>query len=292
MTPSFCGVRLGIPRGCVYQCVALSWALLSGGMIGLSGGMIGSPPAFAQDAGSQTPQEVVLAVVNNENITLSDLILAREELSFVLRTLEDSTQRRDFALNYLIDRKLLAQEGRRENVEADADFALRQAYYTERVLRDAYWSRVLDSVVADSDLRGLYDERATAFKPQDEIQARHILVSEEAQARDVLDQIKEGADFSELANQISIDRSSAERGGTLGWFTKGQVVPAFGDAAFGLNVGGISDPVQTQFGWHIIESLDRRISTFPSFEEIRPLIVRELIQEKGSEVLERLRAKG
>ena len=113
--------------------------------------------------------------------------------------------------------------------------------------------------------------------------ARHILVDSEAECLDLKARILAGEDFAELAKKHSTGPSGPQ-GGDLGYFGQGQMVPEFSKAAFALKVGEVSQPVKTQFGWHIIKVEDRRDSSLPPFEELKPRIVEHLARLKGREI--------
>ncbi|MBK0113245.1 peptidylprolyl isomerase [Delftia sp. S67] len=161
-----------------------------------------------------------------------------------------------------------------------------------QIMRDKVLS---DAMLADFDLkhapseqdaerlaRNLYAAHPERFKTQEEVRARHILVSGQddaakAKAEQLLKQLRDGADFAKLAEQESADKSNASKGGDLGFFGKGKMVPAFENAAFDLkNKGDISDVVATQFGFHIIQLEERRAAGTKPFEEVRAALVREV----------------
>jgi peptidyl-prolyl cis-trans isomerase C len=124
-------------------------------------------------------------------------------------------------------------------------------------------------------------------KPQQEVHARHILVATEAEAKEVAERLKKGEDFAVIAKEKSKDTGA--EGGDLGFFTRGQMLKPFEDAAFALDVGQISEPVQTQFGWHIIQVEEKRDQALPTFDQVKAAIVAQLIQAKAQEVVTGLR---
>src|SRR5262249_19553980 len=134
----------------------------------------------------------------------------------------------------------------------------------------------------------IYDEKISQIKPEQEIHARHILVDTEAEAKEIEERLKKGEDFATLAKEKSKDANS--EGGDLGFFTRGTMLKPFEDAAFGLEVGQISDPVQTQFGWHIIKVEEKRDQPLPTFDQVKEAIIAQLVQQKAQEVVTGLRA--
>jgi peptidyl-prolyl cis-trans isomerase C len=120
-----------------------------------------------------------------------------------------------------------------------------------------------------------------------EVKARHILVETEAQARAALKRVRSGEDFAKVADQVSKDPGS--RGGELGWFTKDRMVPEFADAAIKMQPNQISEPVKSQFGWHIIKVEERREKPFPKLEEVREQVERFVVQKAQADAVMKLR---
>lgn len=134
--------------------------------------------------------------------------------------------------------------------------------------------------VSDEEISAYYEENKEMFAKSEQVEASHILVEDEATAKDIKKQLDEGKDFAELAAQNSIDTSNAQNGGNLGFFGRGEMVEEFETAAFAMRVGEISDPVQTQFGYHIINVTDRLEAQQPSLEDSRAEIKETLKNEK------------
>ncbi len=126
-------------------------------------------------------------------------------------------------------------------------------------------------------MKKAYDDAAKQQKPETEIHARHILVATKEEADAALKRIKAGEDFAKVAKDVSKDPGSD--GGDLGWFTKDRMIPEFADAAFKLDVGQVSDPVHTQFGWHIIKVEGKRQTTFPPFDQVKDQVERYVVQK-------------
>ncbi|KAA6205036.1 MAG: hypothetical protein DU429_04110 [Candidatus Tokpelaia sp.] len=148
--------------------------------------------------------------------------------------------------------------------------------------------------IPDKELKARYDKEVAAMPPEPEIHAEHILVKTQKEAQDIIKQLAKGADFEKLAKEKSID-GTASLGGDLGYFTPGQMVEAFDKAAFALKKGEYTkQPVQTQFGWHIIKVLDIRTKQPPTFDEMKlylqNVIMRERYQQEQRKVLDNLKA--
>ena len=137
--------------------------------------------------------------------------------------------------------------------------------------------------------RKLYDETAKSLAPEEEVRARHILVEEEAQAKAALERLKKGEDFAKLAAELSKDPGSGKEGGDLGFFTKDRMVAPFAEAAFKLGKGEISEPVKSQFGWHVIKVEDKRTKALPAFDDVRAEIDSYLLRKGQQDVILALR---
>lgn len=152
------------------------------------------------------------------------------------------------------------------------------------ILFEAYLVDKFTKTVTDDDLKTIYLEQIKNFPRQDEIRARHILVKTEKEAKDILVQLKAGADFKMLANTKSLDAGS-NNGGDLGYFRKDMMIPAFTEPVFGLKVGQLSAPIKTSFGWHIVLVEDRRLAAPPAFEEMKEFLRKQVFQQKVPELI-------
>jgi len=192
-------------------------------------------------------------------------------------------------LDKLIEIKLISQQALKERLENDPDVQKRIQQIKERVVEEVYLQRMIDKQVTEDALRKRYDKYVKETPARQEISARHILVQTESEAKDVLAQLKKGADFSELAKTRSIDPTAKEQGGDLGFFTREEMVPEFSDAAFKLKDGEISPaPVKTQYGWHIIKVEAHRTSV-PPFEQMHDKLAFDMSTEIKNDVVAKLR---
>lgn len=191
----------------------------------------------------------------------------------------------------LVDNKLVASAARQASLQNDAEVKQRVAEAEERAMQELFIRRSLDAQMTDARLKERFDAFLKEHPPQDEVRARHILVDSEAKARDVLAELRKGADFAAVAKAKSTD-GSARDGGDLGFFTRGDMVPEFSEAAFALKAGEVTkDPVKSQFGFHIIKVESRRQQPLPTFESAKEQLRNEMSQEVMTEVVEGLRAK-
>jgi peptidyl-prolyl cis-trans isomerase C len=228
-----------------------------------------------------------LAKVNNTDITDEDLAIASEDLASGLPQDGDEAERRAYVLDYLIDLKLIARKAESNKLGDGPAFKRQMDYYRDKVLMEQLFTAIAKDATQDEALHKVYDEAAKSQKPETEIKARHILVTTKEEAEAALKRVKGGEDFAKVADQISKDPGS--KGGDLGWFTKDRMVPEFANAAFAMKPNQISDPVQSQFGWHIIKVEEIREKKFPAYNDIKDQISRYLIQKAQAELVTKLR---
>ncbi|MGH6736778.1 MAG: peptidylprolyl isomerase [Methyloceanibacter sp.] len=231
-------------------------------------------------------EDTVVARIDGVDIKESDLDFAASEVGPRLATIRPEDRRR-ILLQLVIENELMAGAGEKENLDETDTFDARVKYHARRALRDAYFDVGIMKAVSDADAKKIYDEKIATMEPEQEVHARHILVESEDEAKAIAERLKKGEDFAALAKEKSKDTNA--EGGDLGFFTRGQMLKPFEDAAFALDVGQISEPVQTQFGWHIIKIEEKRAQALPSFDEVKAAIVAQLVQQKAQQVMADLR---
>ncbi|MGB6731648.1 MAG: peptidylprolyl isomerase, partial [Xanthobacteraceae bacterium] len=232
------------------------------GAFALAAFLIAPAVVKAQDS------DPVLARVNGVEIHQSDLALAEDEVGASMPQQMAPEQKREYLITYLSDVIILAQAADKQKVGDRDDVKRHLGFEHNKVLMEALLQDVGKAALTDDAMHKVYDQAVKQMPPEEEVHARHILVPTEAEAKDIEDQLKKGADFATLAKEKSKDPGAAD-GGDLGYFTKEQMVPEFSDAAFKLEKGQISDPVHTQFGWHIIKVEDKRTKPTPTFDQVR-----------------------
>ena len=245
------------------------------------GSTFAAMPAFAQE-------KIAVGTVNGETIFLDEVMQLTEQLP-------DEYRRQPIENIYpnLVDEitntKLAAtaaKEADLQNNELVID-AIRIA--SERILAEAYFATEVRKIVTDEEIQSAYDRFVSDSDSREQISARHILVNEEAEAIDLIAKLEGGADFAALAQEFSTG-PSGPKGGDLGYFGRGQMVPDFEAAAFELEIGTFtSRPVQTQFGWHVIKLEDKRTQPAPSLDEMRSQIAQGLSQQALARLIEELR---
>ena len=144
------------------------------------------------------------------------------------------------------------------------------------------------AAVTDAAMHQVYDDAVKQMPPEQEVHARHILVPTEEEAKAIEAELKKGADFATLAKEKSKDPGAAD-GGDLGYFTKDQMVPEFAEAAFKLDKGQVSEPIHTQFGWHIIKVEDKRTKPTPSFDQVKAQLQNYVAHRAQAELVDNLR---
>lgn len=231
--------------------------------------------------------ENVVALVDGVEITEQELAFAAEDLAEDLGAIP-AAERRAFLVSVLIDMKLMANEARKTNLNESEVFLRRLQYLEERALRRAYFTQRIEQGVGDAEVRAAYDAYVGEQGSDPELHARHILLDTEAEALAVVAELEAGRDFAELAQEKSTGPSGPS-GGDLGFFGKGRMVKEFEDAAFLLEVGGVSAPVQTQFGWHVIKVEEMRETAAPSFEQLAGQLQQQLMREEYDVVVTELK---
>jgi peptidyl-prolyl cis-trans isomerase C len=236
---------------------------------------------------SAAEEDPVVARVNGVDIRQSDLAFAEEEIGGNMPTIPPE-QKRDYLINYLVDVIVLSQAADKQKLSDRPDVRRRLSFDHNRLLMEALLQDAGKASLSEDAERKVYDEAVKQVKNEEEVHARHILVPTEDEAKAILAQLKGGADFATLAKEKSKDPGAAE-GGDLGYFTKEQMVPEFAEVAFKLGKGQLSDPVKTQFGWHIIKVEDKRIRPTPTFEQVKPQIENYIAHRAQAELVENLR---
>jgi peptidyl-prolyl cis-trans isomerase C len=223
-------------------------------------------PALAQS-------DPVVAKVNGVEIHESDLAMAEEDVGQnpQLQAMPPEA-RRDYMVSYLADVILASKAAEGKKVQDQKEFKSRLTFIRNKLLMETLLQQEGKAALTPEAMNKVYEEAVKQMGNEQEVHARHILVPTEDEAKAVLAEIKKGTDFAELARQKSKDPGAAAEGGDLGYFGKDQMVPEFAEVAFKLEKGQVSDPVKTQFGWHIIKVEDKRTKPVPEFEKVKEQI--------------------
>jgi peptidyl-prolyl cis-trans isomerase C len=265
-----------------------------------------SAPASAADAAAddQPAKNPVVARINGHDLHASDV-------QSEMQMMGADAQRMPIQMIYpqlldqLVASELLSEKGFAEKLQNDPDVKKQLKEIEAQLVAKAYVFHTIRPKITDAKVKDVYQKEVVAkFVPEDEVRARHILIKvasdakpedvakAEAEANDIIKQLKGGADFAKLASEKSADPGSAKQGGDLGYFAKGAMVKPFADAAFAMKVGDISDkPVKTDYGFHIIKVEDKRKSAPPPLSEVRTKIDNHIGQEMTMDLIKDLEAK-
>ncbi len=244
----------------------------------------------AASAQAEDKPDPVLAKVGSEVIRLSDLTAAAEALPPQARQMPRE-QLMPRLLDQMVDTRVLAAEARKAGIDKDPAVlrALRET--EERALVSVILEREVGPKVTESAVRARFDQDLASQPPAAEIHARHILVEDEATAKKIIADLKKGGDFAVLSKQYSKDAAAVEAGGDLGFFKATDMVPEFSTAAFALKDKEVAAaPVHTQFGWHVIQTLERRAGQPPSYDQAREELRQRMINEEVRKTVARARA--
>ncbi|MCX2560532.1 peptidylprolyl isomerase [Acetobacter farinalis] len=249
-----------------------------------------APKAAAPAAPPADPNAVV-ATVNGEKITVGDVQDAVGNMPEQMRQLPPNMIY-PMLINQLADQKAIQIAAHKDGLEKSPDVKKMMDAAAANALQNAWLSREVTPHLTDAEIQAYYQQNYAGKPAEQEVHARHILVKTEAEAQDVIKKLKAGEDFAKLAAQVSTDTGSAKQnGGDLGWFKKGDMIPAFSDAAFAMKKGEISStPVKSQYGFHVIQVLDTRTDPIPSLDSVKGKIRQALIQKYVREAVNKATA--
>src|SRR6201995_3265966 len=243
--------------------------------------------AVALLAGPARAEDKVLAKVNGSEIKQSDVAMAEEELAPSLAQMDPATKEEN-VLSFLIDMKIGAKAAEDEKIADTDEFKKRLTFTRNRLLMDSLLAQEGKAATTDEAMKKVYEDASKQIAGEQEVHARHILVETEDEAKAVKAELDKGADFAELAKKKSKDPGASD-GGDLGFFTKEQMVPEFSAVAFALEPGKISDPVKSQFGWHIIKVEEKRNRKAPDFDQVKAQIETYVTRKAQAEYVGKLR---
>lgn len=244
--------------------------------------------ATQQSAGQVSDPAAVLATINGVEVTQGEVDQASGDLDPQFSRLPDE-QRRLAALAALVDIKVLAAAAQAEKLDQSEEFKQRMEFLRDRALHNEYFKSAIVDKITDDEVRARYEKEIAALPAKTEVRARHMLVKTKEEAEALIAKLDKGEKFEDLAKENSTDGSAAQ-GGDLGYFGEGQMVPEFEKAAFALEVGQYTkEPVQSQFGFHVIQVEDKRQQEPPSLEQVQDQIRSILIRESYIDMVKKLR---
>lgn len=235
------------------------------------------------------PGNPVVAKVDGQDITRVDVFRYIKMMPANVQQLPPTTVY-PLALEQVINTRMVQNKADKAGLENDPEVTSQLALAKQQIIRGVYIQKELDKQISDADLKAKYDDVIGKQPATEEIEASHILVDDKAKAEEIIKKLEGGADFGKLAAEYSNDPGNKDKGGDLGWFSKADMVPAFSEAAFAIKPGEISkEPVETQFGWHVIKVADKRERAKPTFEEVKPMLLTEMRREKLEGMLDQWR---
>jgi peptidyl-prolyl cis-trans isomerase C len=271
------------------QATPLRAGIIAAGLVlVLTGG-----PARADDV------DPVVAKVNGTEIHQSDLAVAEEEAGQLPPMSPNA--KKDYLVQFVTDMILMSQAAEAKKMGDTLEFKRKLAFNREKLLMEQLLQKAGKEALTDKAMHDVYDEAAKQMGQEQEVHARHILIraaagddkaSKEAEdkIKAIIVRLKKGEDFAKVASEATEDPSGKANGGDLGYFSKEQMVPEFSDTAFKLDKGQISEPVKTQFGWHVIKVEDKRVKPVPPFDEVKPQIENYVQRKAQAEMVTSLRA--
>ena len=258
----------------------LTIGLLTAGLITAS-----FQPSWADDK-----PDPVVAKIGTDVIHLSDVTSVANSLPPQARQMPPD-QLLPKVLDQMVDTQVLAIEARKQGLDKDPAVQRTLHEVMERALVSAFLEKEVGPQITDAAVKARFDKEIGSQPAVQEVHARHILVDDETTAKKIIAELKKGADFATLSKQYSKDSAAVEQGGDLGYFKATDMVPEFSAAAFALKDNEVSPtPVHTQFGWHVIQTLDHRTAAPPTFEQSRDQLRQKMINEAVHKVLAQAQA--
>lgn len=247
--------------------------------------LLSVPPSRAQDTGNDASPGKVIARVGDLEITERDLSFAQADLAEQFAKVPEAN-RKAAVLSALIDIVVLSGKAEVDGLDKDEGFNARMAFLRQRALHNIYFQEKVLKAISEDEVKARYDKEIAASEPRKEIRARHILLKSREDAEAVIKELDAGKDFIEVAKEKSTGPSAPE-GGDLGYFGQGQMVPEFEKVAFALKTGEYTrEPVQTQFGWHVIKREDERDAAPPPYDAVKGQVRQIVLQENYIKLVE------
>lgn len=272
-------------------------AAAGGGETASGANNTGEPPATSEEQAEAAkaasgfgvevkPGNPVVAKVDGQDVTRVDVFRYIKMMPANVQQLPP-TALYPLALDQVINTRIVQNKAEEAKLENDPEVEQQMSMARQQIIRSVYVQRALEKQISESDMKAKYDEQIGKMPAVEEVKAAHILVDSEDKAKDIIAKLQEGGDFAKLASENSGDPGNKDKGGDLGWFAKGDMVPEFSEAAFNLGKGDISkEPVKTQFGWHVIKLEDKRDRPKPTYESVKNEIRTELSRAKLEAMLD------
>lgn len=226
-----------------------------------------------------TDQQLV-AVVNGKEITREDVLKFLNDMGPQVAMQFQSPEGIQRVIQEMVNQELLYFDAVDQRMEDEAEFKEAFEATKKNLLKGYAFNKLVENINADEEeMKEFFQENKSMFSQQETVKASHILVEDEDKAKSVLSEISEGISFEKAAEDYSTCPSK-EAGGALGEFGKGQMVPEFEEAAFSMEVGTLSEPVKTQFGYHIIRLDEKNDSQEASFDDVKDQVMQQVVAKK------------
>ncbi len=262
--------------------------------------LISSTPILAQNDGNS---DGIIAQVGSVSLTQSHLDMVTQSMQPQVQAMINSNpEMKKELIDRWVEINLMAQEALATRLDQTPEVAVKINEMRNRILVEALISSRLDTQapIPPEEIASFYEQHSNEFEQGEQVQAHHILIrleeeagrEEQEKAKKTIDiiveKLKKGETFADLAQQYSEDPGSKTNGGSLGYFGRGQMVKEFEDAAFATATGETSAPIKTSFGWHIIHVTDRRTPEKPTLEQVSKQIEARLRNERNEKALQAL----
>jgi peptidyl-prolyl cis-trans isomerase C len=255
--------------------------------------LLAAAPLAAQEG-----KDPLVAKVNGVEIHQSDLDIIETEAGQIPPMSPDA--KKDYLVAFMTDMILVSKAAQDQKLGDTPEFAKKLAFNRNKLLMAALLDKTGKAAMTDEAMRKVYDDAVKQMPAEEEVHARHILIrvaagddkaskAAEDKIKTVIARLNKGEDFAKVAGEVTEDPSGKANGGDLGYFSKEQMVPEFADVAFKLDKGKISEPVKTQFGWHVIKVEDKRTKPAPSFEEVKPQVEAFVTRKAQADLVTKLR---
>lgn len=237
--------------------------------------------------GEQKPLAYI-AKVGSAVITQEDVNRELKGLPEQIQKMFAGSEGAERFVDELVKKEMLYQEAKKRGFENNPEYKKKVDDFKKLTLISLLLEKEIEekAKVTDKDVKNYYEAHKGELTTNNQVRASHILVKTEDEAKKILEQIKKGGDFAKIAREKSIDSGSAKNGGDLGFFSRGQMVPEFENAAFNLKEGEMGGPVKTQFGYHIIKVTGRKEGKIVEFEKVKDLLTQRVTAEKQKEVFD------
>jgi peptidyl-prolyl cis-trans isomerase C len=228
----------------------------------------------------------ILSKVDGKAITKEDFLKEINRMPEWARGRFTTEEGKKQFLEELIKRELIYQDAKKNGLHRDDEYKKRVEEFKKMTLVKMALEKEVEekTQLPPEAAKDFYDKNPGEFMVGREVRAKHILVGSEEEAKKIHERIQKGEDFSTLAKKFSKDKGTAKKGGDLGFFRQGKMVPEFEIVAFNLKVGSVSKPIKTRFGHHIIKVIDRKEGRQGSYDEVKDALSKRLAMEKQKEL--------